>query len=254
MGEEHTTIVVQRYLDELAEDSPAEPTVRALLDGAVRRLHLLCATLLYRSYPRLTQPPLNLQTDELLGAVAERLQAIQSPLQGPAMEVDAQALLDVAEQLVGGKPRGLGQTSVDEGQHLVGTLAGDLGAAFAGEQAGQTASLKRLGQQVEQLAADAEGASDRARCLPVDSKAADHLVTDLDQVAGVEERAGVEEGILNSFGMGMQGAPLREEVRLGVEAAGILNAILSYPPPGIGGSGFASVPEGHNARQFLKKI
>jgi RNA polymerase sigma-70 factor (ECF subfamily) len=73
MGEEHTTAAVQRYLDDLAEDSPAEPVVRALLDRAVRRLHLLCATLLHRSYPRLTQPPLNLQADELLGAVAERL-------------------------------------------------------------------------------------------------------------------------------------------------------------------------------------
>jgi RNA polymerase sigma-70 factor (ECF subfamily) len=73
MSEEHTTAAVQRYLDELAGDSPAEPVVRALLDRAVRRLHLLCATLLYRSYPRLTQPPLNLQVDELLGAVAERL-------------------------------------------------------------------------------------------------------------------------------------------------------------------------------------
>jgi RNA polymerase sigma factor (sigma-70 family) len=73
MIEEHTTAAVQRYLDELAGDSPAEPIVRALLDRAVRRLHLLCATLLYRSYPRLTQPPLNVQVDELLGAVAERL-------------------------------------------------------------------------------------------------------------------------------------------------------------------------------------
>jgi RNA polymerase sigma factor (sigma-70 family) len=73
MSEEHTTVVVQRYLDELAQESPAEPIVRALLDRAIRRLHLLCATLLHRSYPRLTQPPLNLQADELLGAVAERL-------------------------------------------------------------------------------------------------------------------------------------------------------------------------------------
>jgi RNA polymerase sigma factor (sigma-70 family) len=73
MPEEQTTVVVQRYLNQLAEDSPAEPIVRALLDQAVRRLHLLCATLLYRNYPRLTQPPLNLQTDELLSAVAERL-------------------------------------------------------------------------------------------------------------------------------------------------------------------------------------
>jgi RNA polymerase sigma-70 factor (ECF subfamily) len=73
MSQDHTTAVVQRYLDELGGDSPAEPIVRAMLDRAVRRLHLLCATLLYRSYPRLAQPPLNLQADELLGAVAERL-------------------------------------------------------------------------------------------------------------------------------------------------------------------------------------
>jgi RNA polymerase sigma-70 factor (ECF subfamily) len=73
MSDEHTTAVVQRDLGELGGDSPAEPTVRALLDRAVRRLHLLCATLLHRSYPRLTRPPLNVQADELLGAIAERL-------------------------------------------------------------------------------------------------------------------------------------------------------------------------------------
>jgi RNA polymerase sigma-70 factor (ECF subfamily) len=73
MSEDRTTAVVQRYLDELAGDSPAEPIVRGLLDRAVRRLHLLCATLLHRSYPRLAQPPLNLQAEELLDAVAERL-------------------------------------------------------------------------------------------------------------------------------------------------------------------------------------
>jgi RNA polymerase sigma factor (sigma-70 family) len=73
MDDEHTTAAVQRYLDELAGNSPAEPVVRALLDRAVRRLHQLCATFLYRSYPRLTRPPVNLQTDEILGAVVERL-------------------------------------------------------------------------------------------------------------------------------------------------------------------------------------
>jgi RNA polymerase sigma-70 factor (ECF subfamily) len=73
MSDEQTTAVVQRYLDELAGESPAEPIVRALLDRAVRRLHLVCATLLHRSYPRLTQPPTYLQADELLGAVSERL-------------------------------------------------------------------------------------------------------------------------------------------------------------------------------------
>src|SRR5256714_15172904 len=73
VSEEHTTAAVQRYLDELADNSTAEPIVRALLDRSVRRLHLLCATLLHRSYPRLTQPPSNVQADELLGAVTERL-------------------------------------------------------------------------------------------------------------------------------------------------------------------------------------
>jgi RNA polymerase sigma-70 factor (ECF subfamily) len=73
MDEEQTTIVVQRYLDELAGDTPAASVIRALLGRAVQRLHQLCATLLYRSYPRLTRPPLNLQPDEMLGAVVERL-------------------------------------------------------------------------------------------------------------------------------------------------------------------------------------
>jgi RNA polymerase sigma factor (sigma-70 family) len=68
-----TTAAVQRYLDAMAGDTPADPIVRALLDRAVRRLETLCASMLYRSYPRLTHPPLNLHPDEMLGAVVERL-------------------------------------------------------------------------------------------------------------------------------------------------------------------------------------
>jgi hypothetical protein len=67
MSDGATTAAVQRYLDQLAGDGPAEPIVRALLDRAVRRLHQLCAAVLYRGYPRLTRPPLNLQAAELLG-------------------------------------------------------------------------------------------------------------------------------------------------------------------------------------------
>ena len=73
MNADQTTAAVQRYLDALAGDQPAEPLVRALLDRSVQRLHLLCGNLLYRQYRRLTLPPLNLQSDELLGAVVERL-------------------------------------------------------------------------------------------------------------------------------------------------------------------------------------
>src|SRR4051812_20819486 len=73
MPDENTTAAVQRYLDALAGEAPAEPIIRELLDRSVRRLHHLCAALLHRSYPRLTRPPLNLQADELLSAVVERL-------------------------------------------------------------------------------------------------------------------------------------------------------------------------------------
>jgi RNA polymerase sigma-70 factor (ECF subfamily) len=73
MEDGRTTAVVQHYLDGLADDAPAEQGIRDLLDRAVGRLHQLCAALLHRSYPRLAQPPLNLQSEELLDAVIERL-------------------------------------------------------------------------------------------------------------------------------------------------------------------------------------
>jgi len=73
MSGENTTAAVQRYLGELNGENPVDPVVRELLDRAVVRLQRLCATLLHRDYPRLTRPPLNLHTDELLGAVVERL-------------------------------------------------------------------------------------------------------------------------------------------------------------------------------------
>jgi RNA polymerase sigma-70 factor (ECF subfamily) len=73
MHEEPTTVIVQRYLDALPGDAAAEPVVRELLERAAGRLRLLCAALLYKSYPRLTRPPVNLETDELLGGVVAGL-------------------------------------------------------------------------------------------------------------------------------------------------------------------------------------
>jgi RNA polymerase sigma factor (sigma-70 family) len=70
---EYTTVAVQRFLDELGDGSSSEEIVRALLDRSARRLEQLCTGLLYRRYPRLTRPPLNLVADELLSAVIERL-------------------------------------------------------------------------------------------------------------------------------------------------------------------------------------
>ena len=76
MSGDQTTAVVQRYLDRLAvaRGGPIEDAViRELLSGSVRRLQQLCANMLHRSYPRLTRPPLNLQADEMLSAVVERM-------------------------------------------------------------------------------------------------------------------------------------------------------------------------------------
>jgi len=74
--EERTTAVVERYLNELAGasgDGTAVPIIRALLSSSARRLHLLSATLLHRNYPRLSEPPMNLNIEEMLGGVVERM-------------------------------------------------------------------------------------------------------------------------------------------------------------------------------------
>jgi RNA polymerase sigma-70 factor (ECF subfamily) len=69
MPDEPTTVVIQRYLDELPGETAAEPIIRGLLGRAADRLRLLCSTFLHRSYPRLARPPVNLETDELLSGV-----------------------------------------------------------------------------------------------------------------------------------------------------------------------------------------
>jgi RNA polymerase sigma factor (sigma-70 family) len=73
MASGQTMFVVQLYLEALAGDSQTDSIIRELLDRTAHRLRLLASTLLYRGYPRLTHPPLNLELDELLGAVVERL-------------------------------------------------------------------------------------------------------------------------------------------------------------------------------------
>src|SRR5688572_27811432 len=74
MGEDlRTTAIVQRYLDDLHGESPAEPIVRELLSHAAGRLRILCVSMLTRDYSRLTRPPLNLQAEEMLSGLVERL-------------------------------------------------------------------------------------------------------------------------------------------------------------------------------------
>ncbi len=76
MEQSRTTAAVQLFLDELQSHSgehSAAPVVRDLLSRAAKRLQVLCTSMLYRSYPRLARPPVNLEADEMLSAVVERL-------------------------------------------------------------------------------------------------------------------------------------------------------------------------------------
>ena len=73
MNKESTTAVVQRYLNALAGDAPAEPIIREMLGRSARRLERLCANLLHKHYPRLMRPPSNLDTAEMVGGLVEGL-------------------------------------------------------------------------------------------------------------------------------------------------------------------------------------
>ena len=73
---EDTDVVLQHCLKRLARatnDADAREIVRDLLSVAADRILLLCGSTLRRQYPRLAKGPLNVQPDELLSAVVERL-------------------------------------------------------------------------------------------------------------------------------------------------------------------------------------
>jgi RNA polymerase sigma factor (sigma-70 family) len=148
MSEEQTTAVVQRYLDELAEDSSAEPVIRALLARAVGRLHILCATMLHRSYPRLAQPPLNLQVEELLGAVTERLiKAMRS-----ARPANVRQFFALANQHMRWELNDLARR-LDERAPAVELQEG-LAPAPANSESGLSANSRRMLEAIENLPQD----------------------------------------------------------------------------------------------------
>jgi RNA polymerase sigma-70 factor (ECF subfamily) len=159
MSANQTTIAVQRYLDELPQGSAAaEPQVRALLDRAVSRLQQLCASFLYRRYPRLTRPPLNLVADELLGAVVERLlKALRHARPPTARQFFALACQHIRWELNEMARR------LDE-QPPVGELREDLAPASAPTSAsGLTADARRILAAIEDLPQDEREAFDLVR-------------------------------------------------------------------------------------------
>jgi len=145
MPDEPTTVIIQRYLDALPGDTTAEPIIRELLERAVGRLRLLCASLLYRSYPRLTKPPLNLDTDELLGGVVARLltalretrpptvrrffalanQHIRWQLNDLARRLDEQpAAAELPQAGVAAPPSSTGTGLTPDGRRMLGAIEG----------------------------------------------------------------------------------------------------------------------------------
>lgn len=151
MAEQQTTAAVQQYLNELAgvrADSPVEPIVHALLSRAVQRLQLLCATLLHRSYPRLARPPLNLQTDEVLGAVVERLLKALRDLR-PA---NVRQFFALANQHIRWELNDLARR-LDE-QAPSSPLEGDVLPAPDSSGSGLSSDARRMLEAIESLPAD----------------------------------------------------------------------------------------------------
>jgi len=145
MPDEPTTVVIQRYLDALPGDADSETIIRELLERVVGRLRLLCANLLYRSYPRLTRPPVNLETDELLGGVVAGLlnalrtvrpasvrqffalanQHMRWQLNDLARRLDQQAAAGaLPESGVAAPPSSMGSGLSPDGRRMLGAIEG----------------------------------------------------------------------------------------------------------------------------------
>ncbi|MBP3954879.1 sigma-70 family RNA polymerase sigma factor [Gemmata sp. G18] len=160
MEEENTTTAVQRYLDELPlpdGDSRPEPAVRALLGRSAHRLHRLCVSLLSKSYPRLARPPLNLQADELLGAVVERLlKALRE-----ARPADPRQFFALASQHMRWELNEMARR-LDE-QPAAAALGDESWPAPAGSGSGLTPNARRMLEAIERLPEDEREAFELVR-------------------------------------------------------------------------------------------
>ena len=151
MPDQQTTAAVQQYLNELGgvrADTPVEPIIQALLGRSVQRLQLLCASLLHRSYPRLARPPLNLQTEEVLGAVVERLLKALRDLR----PTNVRQFFALANQHIRWELNDLARR-LDERAPL-GPLPGDALPAPESSGSGLSTDARRLLEAIDGLPAD----------------------------------------------------------------------------------------------------
>jgi RNA polymerase sigma-70 factor (ECF subfamily) len=149
MGQEHrTTGIVQQYLNELNGNSPAEPVVRALLARSVERLQMLCASMLYRDYQRLTRPPTNLQPEELLSALLERLIKAMREARPPTVR----QFFGLANQHIRWELNSLAR-SLDERTRMV-ELREELVPAPENSESGLSPNTRRMLEAIENLPAE----------------------------------------------------------------------------------------------------
>lgn len=157
MTDDCTSFAVQRYLDDLAGGAPADAVVRDLLDRAACRLHRLCATVLHRGYPRLTRPPLNVRSEEMLGAVVERLlKALRE-----ARPTSVRQFFSLAAQHTRWELNDLARRL--DGEARGGEVADDRIPAPAGSDSGLSPDCRRMIAAIEALPADEREAFDLVR-------------------------------------------------------------------------------------------
>jgi Integrase core domain len=129
------------------------------------------------------------------------------------MNRERKALLQQLNQLRGTQRGVLSQALLQEVDHRLGELVGPTRSRPLGHQAGQPGLLEERLGCIERRTGEAESGRHLADWLPFLAGSTQHLVLDLDQVAGVEEGvAGGEGGVAdgNAFAERWVGSARRE--------------------------------------------
>ena len=132
------------------------------------------------------------------------------------MQCDAELGLDRGKALWRRQLRVGGLEIDDEGHHLVRELVTALGAPETRHKPDQTVCRKRALCFVESRPREAKGGRDVADGDAIDTVASDHLVADLHQILGVEERIASEQSISDSVGIWIERAVARQGLALRV--------------------------------------
>ena len=150
------------------------------------------------------------------GACGFFLSGRPAPLQGARMQPQSEHLLDLPGQFVPAARRRLPAPRLDILHDRRRALVRRVRAALLRQEPIETALLEGLGQLVEMLAADAEGAGGGGHAVAFGPVAAQHLVAHLQPVAGIEESLLLKLGVADLLGMGIDPADGVQELFLGI--------------------------------------